>query len=110
MSATETSIDSITAAGTELARYRVSSGERVVMGRRRSGGVEITDRPLQGRARAYLVDRGVRCFEQLAHYVAAYVDQAKRLDCCPMSGEAIDAILAETSTEALQQLLGEGLS
>lgn len=108
MSATETSIDSITAAGTELARYRLSTGERVVMGWRRIGGVEITDRPLQGRARAYLVDRGFGCFAQLGSYVAAYVDQAKRLDCCPMSGEAIDTILADTSSEALEQLLGEG--
>jgi hypothetical protein len=107
MTATHTDIDVIGAEGTELARYRVSAGERVLMGWRRGGGVEVTDRPLQGRARAYLVDRGFRGFEQLAAFLSDYVDQARRLDACPMSREAIGDILAQTEPESLAPLFGE---
>ena len=98
------SIDSI-GAGTELARYQTTAGERVVMGWRRGGGVEVTDRPSEGRARAYVVDRGIRCFEQLAAFLGEYVDHAVRIDACPMSGEALDPILAQTEFEAIEPLL-----
>ncbi len=107
MTAAHIDIDAIGTDGAELARYHTSAGERVVMGWRHGRGVEVTDRPLHGRARAYLVDRGFRCFEQLAAFLGDYVDQAVRLDACPMSSEALDEILAETETEALEPLLGE---
>ena len=107
MTATDNDIDTIGAAGTELARYQTSTCERVLMGWRREGGVEVTDRPVEGRHRAYLVDRGFRCFEQLAAFVGDYVAQARRLDACPMSREAIGEIVAESEAEALAPLLGE---
>jgi hypothetical protein len=107
MSAERIDIEAIGAAGAELARYRISSGERVVMGWRRGGGVEVTDRPLQGRHRAFVVDRGFRCLEQLAAFVGDYVDQAVRIDACPMSGEAIAELLAASESESLAPLLGE---
>lgn len=102
-------IDTIGPEGAELARYRISSGERVLMGWRRGGGVEVSDRPLEGRGRGYLVDRGFRCFEQLAAFVNDYLAQAARLDAPPMSGESIAAMLAESESEALAPLLGEGV-
>lgn len=107
MSAERIDIRAIGAAGTELARYRITSGERVLMGWRRGSGVEVTDRPLAGRHRAFLVDRGFHCFEQLAAFLGDYVEQAVRIDACPMSGEAIAGMLAATETEALAPLLGE---
>lgn len=100
-------IDAIGTAGAELARYPTTAGERVVMGWRRGSGVEVTDRPAHGRARAYLVDRGVCRPAQLAALLSEYLAQARLLDGCPMSGEQIDAILAKTESEALAPLLGE---
>lgn len=107
MTAAHIDIDAIGTGGAELARYHTSAGERVVMGWRRRGGIEVTDRPTEGRARAYVVDRGFRCFEQLAGFLSDYVDQAVRLDACPMSREALDEILAESESEALEPLFGE---
>lgn len=107
MSAEGFDIEEIGAEGAELARYRVSGGARVLMGWRRRGGIEVSDQPLEGRSRGYLVDRGFRCFEQLAAFVNDYLAEAGRLDACPMSREGIDAVLAETESEALAPLLGE---
>lgn len=105
MSAAHIDIDAIGPAGTELGRYPTSAGERVLMGWPRGGGVEVTDRPAEGRARAYVVDRGFRCFEQLAAFVADYMKQAVRLDACPMSRRALDEIVAETDAEVNEALL-----
>ncbi len=107
MSAAHIDIEAIGSDGTELARYRTSAGERVLMGWRCRGGVEVTDRPVEGRARAYVVDRGMFRMEQLVAFIGEYVDHAVRLDACPMSGEAIEEILAGTESEALVPLLGE---
>jgi hypothetical protein len=107
MSAERIEIEAIGAEGAELARYRVSGGERVVMGWRRPGGVEVSDRPVEGRARGYLVDRGFRCAEQLAAFVGEYLAQARLLDACPMGGEQLEAMLAETDAAAAASLLGE---
>ena len=102
-------IDAIGPEGAELARYRISSGERVLMGWRRGSGIEVSDRPLDlSRGRGYLVDRGFRCFEQLSAFVGDYLVEAARLDAPPMSGQSIRAMLAETEGEALAPLLGEG--
>jgi hypothetical protein len=105
MTTAASDIDTITPEGTELARYRISAGERVLMGWRRGGGVEVTDRPTHGRARAYVVDRGFRCFEQLAAFVGDYVRQAERFDACPMSARAIGSVLSGSESDALEPLL-----
>jgi len=102
-------IEAIGAGGAELARYEVSGGARVLMGWRRGAGIEVSDKAVEGRGRGYLVDRGFCCFEQLSAFLGDYVDQAVRLDACPMSGEAIDAIVGATASETLAPLLGERL-
>jgi len=43
----------------ELARYTISSGERVVCGQRVDGVVRLTDRPLGQPGRSYLIERGL---------------------------------------------------
>lgn len=90
--------------GAELARYRVSGGERVLMGWMRSGGVEVTDRPTEGRARAYVVDRGIRDYEQLCAFVVDYVDVAERLDGCPMAEETLREAMERTEMDGVLAL------
>lgn len=107
MSAAQINIETIGSDGAELARYQISAGERVLMGWRCRGGVEVTDRPVEGRARAYVVDRGMFHMEQLAAFVGEYVEHAERLDACPMSREAIGEIVGGTEGDALASLLGE---
>jgi hypothetical protein len=100
-------INAIDAGGTELARYRVSAGERVLMGWRRGAGIgiEVTDRPIEGRARGYVVDHGFRCLEQLTAFVEDYLAQAERFNSCPMGGEALVGILEQSETEVTEGLL-----
>jgi len=73
-------------ARTELARYTISSGERVIYGQRISGSVRLTDRPANEVGRSYLIERelerdGRSAMEAL---VADYVEQAHELDAVPM--------------------------
>jgi hypothetical protein len=102
----EQSIERIGADGVELARYRVSSGGRRLLGRRWRHGVEVTDHPVSGPGRAYRVDRGFREFEQLRAFVSDYLEQADRLDACPMSGQGIGAMLRASEAEMITALLG----
>ena len=105
MSAEAIDIDRIGAEGAELARYRASGQERVLMAWRRRGGVEVTDRPAEGRARAYVVDRGFHSMEQLLAFVGEYVSHAGRLGACPMSAGAIEGVLVSSETAAIEPLL-----
>jgi hypothetical protein len=107
MSAERFDIDAIGTKGAELARYETSAGERVVMGWRHSAGIEVTDRPLHGRARGYVVDRGFRSAGQLAAFVGDYLSQARLLDACPMGTEQVDALLAGAVGSELAPLLAE---
>ena len=100
-------INAIGPEGAELARYRVSSGERVLIGWRRRGGIEVTDRPSEGRARGYVVDRGFGCVEQLRALVADYVAQAVRSDQCPMSAGALGQLVEDSETDCLAALVSE---
>ena len=107
MSTSDRGINAIDTAGSELARYRVSAGERVLIGWARAAGIEITDRPTEGRSRGFVVDRGLRCPEQLKAFVEDYIQQAVRFDDCPMSGRSVSEILADTDLDALEPLIAE---
>ena len=71
----------------ELARYRISAGERAVCVQRVLGVVRVTDVPVAGGARSYLVERGLEQdgYSALRALVADYVRQAERLDEVPMA-------------------------
>jgi hypothetical protein len=74
----------------ELARYRVSTGERVLFGQRVKGVVRVTDVPLARGGRAYLVERGLEeegrnANAALQALLADYVRQAGILDQVPMA-------------------------
>ncbi len=95
MTEVQLDIDALKYEGTEVARYRVSAGERIVIGRRAAGGAEIVDVPGGAEGRCYHVDHGYREAAGLAAFVKDYLEQAARLDACPMSREAIGALLGD---------------
>jgi hypothetical protein len=70
---------------TELARYNVDEGARILYGQRIDGIVRVTDRPAGPCGRAYLVERGLETKGELDSLVADYLQQAARLNCPPMS-------------------------
>ena len=55
---------------TELARYTVAEGERVLYGQRVDGVVRVIDRPATPGGRAYLVERGLQTKGELDALVA----------------------------------------
>jgi len=70
---------------TELARYTVAEGERILYGQRIDGIVRITDRPTDQGGRAYLVERGVDTKSELDALIADYLHQATQLDSPPLA-------------------------
>lgn len=70
---------------TELARYRIPEGERVVYGQRVDGIVRVTDRPSGDGGRSYLVEGGLETKGELDALVTDYLATAAKLDAVPMS-------------------------
>jgi hypothetical protein len=67
----------------ELARYRISAGERVIWGQRIDGVVRVSDVAADGHGRRYLIERGINCQAELDAIVADYVEQAIQWDGIP---------------------------
>jgi hypothetical protein len=80
-----------TNAPVELARYRVSAGERILKGQRVMGVVRVTDVPADGHGRRYLVERELTSRLEVDGIVADYLDQAQRWDVVPVTRNPIDA-------------------
>ena len=70
---------------TELARYTVSEGERVLYGQRIDGIVRVVDRPATEGRRAYLVERELETKDELDALIADYLHQAAKLDSPPLA-------------------------
>ena len=68
----------------ELARYRISAGERIVVGQRVLGVVRLTDLPADGHGRRYLIERGLTAMAELEAVVADYLAQAEHWDAIPV--------------------------
>ena len=66
----------------ELARYRISAGERILYGQRVDGVVRVTDCPNDHVGRSYLVERGLEedGYAALTALVADYVQQSQQRD------------------------------
>jgi len=79
---------------TELERYRVSSGERILYAQQINGGMRITDRPAAGAGRSYLVDRELEQ-DELSALVADYIAQADKLGEIPMASSVIRRYLQQ---------------
>ncbi|MGA2321237.1 MAG: hypothetical protein ABSG95_10935 [Solirubrobacteraceae bacterium] len=71
----------------ELARYTVTTGERILYGQRINGVVRVTDRPSAEGGRSYLVERGLELdgYSALKALVADYTRVARRLNGVPMA-------------------------
>jgi hypothetical protein len=87
---------------TELARYHVNSGERVLYGQRIKGCVRITDRPASGIGRSYLVERECEQdgYSALKALVADYIEQSRELDEVPMASSVIASQLEHGGSHA----------
>jgi hypothetical protein len=73
--------------GTELARYTVSTGERVLYRQRVGGDVQVVDVPAHGAGHCYLVDRDLEQDGPAAvkALVADYLNQCRRTGAIPMA-------------------------
>jgi hypothetical protein len=78
-------VEAVMSAGNrvELARYRISAGERVVWGQRIDGVVRVSDVAADGHGRRYLIERGIASKAELDAIVADYVEQAAERDGIP---------------------------
>ena len=70
----------------ELARYTVSSGERVIRGQRVLGVVRLVDAPPSARGRRYVIERELTSMAELEAIVADYLRQAAIWDAIPAAG------------------------
>jgi hypothetical protein len=70
----------MTAAGerVELARYRLTTGERVLYGQRIDGNVAVSDVPAGDHGLVYLVERHIESKAALDGLVAAYLADSQR--------------------------------
>ncbi len=85
---------------TELARYEVNGGKRVLYGQRINGCVRVVDRPAKGPGRSYLVDRELEHdgYSALKALVADYTQQARELGAVPM---ASSQLVEQTADQAV---------
>jgi hypothetical protein len=77
---------------TQLARYTVAEGDRILYGQRIDGIVRVTDRPAGEGGRAYLVERGLETKGELDAVVADYLEQAAKLNCPPVAACPLESI------------------
>lgn len=82
-------------ARTELGRYTVPSGERILYGQRVDGKVRLTDNPANGHGRAYLVERELEVDGNaaLCALVDDYIAQSERLNAIPMACSPLERYL-----------------
>ena len=83
MNAVEQRMQAATGAPVELARYRISSGERIIRGQRILGVVRVSDIPADGRGRRYLIERELASMDELQALVDDYLEQAEIWDAIP---------------------------
>ncbi len=87
---------------TELARYTVSSAERVLHGQQSDGRVSVTDSPACGGGRSYLIESDLELDDegQLVALVADYIAQARELGEIPMASSAVRRLLDRAAIRA----------
>ena len=105
MTEVQLDIDALKHEGTEIARYRISAGERLVIGHRASAGAELLDTSASGQGPAYYVDRGWQDSVVMEAFIGDYLQQAEWLNQCPMRPAAIGTVLDSTESEEVAGLL-----
>ncbi|MGH2984573.1 MAG: hypothetical protein ACRDK5_10030 [Solirubrobacterales bacterium] len=93
--------DPVVGRPSELGRYRIKEGERLLVGQRVDGVVQVTDRPLGRPGRTYLVEEGISSKQELAALIADYKAQAERLGDCPMRASLLNLDESDRIREAL---------
>jgi hypothetical protein len=78
---------------TELARYTIPAGERILYGQRIDGVVRVTDRPAQPHGRSYLVERDLETKGELDALVADYLETVATLCEVPAGEVQLDRYL-----------------
>jgi hypothetical protein len=68
------------AASRELARYRISAGERMIRGERINGKVALSDAPVDHAGRVHLIERHVTSTAELQAIVTDYITTSQRHD------------------------------
>jgi hypothetical protein len=101
MSITNATAQQRTGKPCELGRYNTNEGDRILVGQRVDGIVQITDRPLGRAGRSYLVEAGIASMGELAALVADYRAQAASLGDCPMRASLLDLRESSRPREAL---------
>jgi hypothetical protein len=76
---------------TEVGRYEITEGERVICGQRTNGRVTLKDTPAEGEGRTYVIERDLQDdgYSALKALVADYIEQALELDRVPMASSVI---------------------
>jgi len=87
---------------TELARYTVTEGERILYGQRIDGIVRVTDNPASGHGRAFLLERELEHDgnDALTALIHDYTRQAALHDEVPMLRTILPAIAPDDESEA----------
>ena len=75
-----TLVDAFAGPRVELARYLTSAGERVIYAVRVGGMVVVSDWPVDGPGRTFVIEHGVSCRRELYALVTDYVDQSIQRD------------------------------
>ncbi len=102
-----------TGARTELARYTVSEGERILYGQRVDGVVRVTDNPAAGHGRAYLVERQLELDGNAALWalIDDYLAECERLNAVPMACSPLELYLEHVmSGGTLEDVQGDRVS
>ena len=77
----------------ELARYTITTGERVIYGQRIRGVVRLVDVPAQGRGRRYLIERELTSMAELDAIVADGWDAIPAAGPCCLADQTVEARL-----------------
>jgi hypothetical protein len=87
---------------TEMARYKLSAGERVIYGERIHGRVRVTDRPCAAPGRSYVVEHDLEQdgYPALIALLADYIERARELDEVPMASAVVRQLLGTASRGA----------
>lgn len=79
----------------ELARYNLSTGERVIYGQRILGVVRLVDEPADGVGRRYVIERELTLMAEVDAIVVDYLEQAATWNVVPAAGSCpLNAIAA----------------
>lgn len=87
---------------TEIARYEVSGGERIIHGERVNGRVRVTDRPCVAPGRSYVVEHDLEQdgYPALMALLKDYIERAREFDEVPMASAVVRQLLGPATRGA----------